>query len=710
MPCTWNIVAPPRPPGPRARLLSLAAAVGVALAAAPAAETFADDAAELEQLEVTAQRLPRDLLETPAALSVVDALDAGQGRQHLQLDESLNRVPGVYLQNRYNFAQNVRLSVRGFGARAPFGIRGVRVLVDEIPETTPDGQSQVDMIDLLSVQRIEVLRGPNSALYGNATGGVVNIATASGATAPGLALSAMTGSYGFRRGAAQAGGVQGPWDWHVSAWQMDYDGYRQQSRARKSLLRSKVSYDFSDRNRLTGVFTYLDAPTSQDPGGLTADQVAADRRQPNLFSARFDAGQEVEQWRLGLVWDSTLAHGGQLRTRAFYTQRDFVQQLPFPGASIVGFDREFYGTGVQYTHDVTVGGRRLSYTAGLDAEQQRDDRDRFRREFDASFGPRVLDQVERAGFIAAYTQGDLALTERLTATAGARFDRIRFRIDDRFQAEGLDLSGRRNFSETSVTGGLSYALAPSHQVYAVAATAFETPTFTEFANPTGSAGFNPDLAPQEATSVELGLRGRQSRLQYEAAVHLTRVRNELTPFQLEGSADERIFFRNAGRTRRNGAELGLRWQATDTLSLAGSYTWSDFDYRRFEDAQGRRFDGNRLPGIPRQTLFGELAWRDDKGRFAIVDVFSAGSVYTDNANLTEVGGYAVINLRAGLNSAWHGWEVETFVALNNATDREIFSNIRINDANGRFYEPAPGRNWFAGISVRPPLGGRQARR
>lgn len=695
---------PPR--GVLALMRQLPLAVAAACAGGLPLQALAADDKTLEQIEVTAQRLARDLLETPGALSVVDALDAGQARQHLQLDESLNRVPGVFLQNRYNFAQNVRLSVRGFGARAPFGIRGVRVMVDGLPETTPDGQSQVDMIDLLSVQRIEVLRGPNSALYGNATGGVVSIETASGDSAPGLALSAVAGSHGFQRAALQAGGADGDWRWHVSAWHMDYDGYREQSRARKALLRSKVSYTLNAQNELTALFSWLDGPTSQDPGGLTAAQVAENRRQPNLFSARFDAGQDVEQWRVGLIWDSQMAHGGQLRARGFYTRRDFLQQLPFPGASIVGFDRTFYGTGIQYTHDVLLAGRPLTYTAGLDAEQQRDDRDRFIRAFDASFGPRVLDQVERAGFIAGFAQADLSLTERLTATAGARFDRIRFRIDDRFQAGGLDLSGRRNFSETSFTGGLSWALAASHQLYAVAGTAFETPTFTEFANPAGTAGFNPELEPQEATSVELGLRGREGRLQYEAAVHVTRVRNELTPFQLEGSADERIFFRNAGRTRRNGAELGVRWQATDTLALAASTTWSAFEYRRFEDAAGNRFDGNRLPGIPRQTLFAELAWRDGQGRFAIVDLYTASALYTENANVTEVGGYAVVNLRAGLSSSWSGWEVETFVALNNATDREYFSNIRINDANGRFYEPAPERNWFAGITVRPPLGRR----
>ncbi len=682
------------------------AAAGAALAAMaglgslPAA---ADGGAEVETIEVTAQRLSRDLLGTPAALSVVDALDAGQARQNLQLDEALNRVPGVYLQNRYNFAQNVRLSIRGFGSRAPFGIRGVRVIVDGLPETTPDGQSQVDAIDLLSVDRIEVLRGPNSALYGNATGGVVNIHTASGEDTPELALSGVGGSYGFRRAAVQAGGRHGDWHGHFSAWHMDYDGYREQSRARKSLVRGRVGYDISDRSTLTALFTYLHAPTSEDPGGLTAAQVADDRRQANMFSRNLDAGQDVDQWRLGLVWDNEFRHGGELLARAFYTQRDFRQQLPFPGASIVGFDRDFYGVGVQYANEVAVGALPLRYIAGVDAEQQRDDRDRFRREFDGSFGPRALDQVERAGFVAGYLQGDLDLTERLTVTAGARFDRLRFRIDDRFQAADIDLSGRRNFSETSLTAGLSYALDERHRVYVVGGTAFETPTFTEFANPVGTGGFNPELSPQEAESLELGMRGRTGTLEYEAALHFTRVRNELTPFQLEDSTDERTFFRNAGRTQRNGVEFGARWQATETLSVAGSYTWSDFEYRHFEDAAGNRFDGNRLPGIPRQTMFGELAWRDAQGRFAIVDVFAADSLYTENANTTEVGGYAVWNARAGMIHAWNGWEVETFVAVNNLLDREYFSNIRINDANGRFYEPAPERNWFAGFKVRPPF-------
>ncbi len=674
---------------------------GGSLAAQAAAPPTGEAAETLAPIQVTAPRLTRDWLDTPSAITTVATEDIQQGRQHLQLDESLNRVPGVYFQNRYNFAQDIRMSIRGFGARAPFGIRGVRLMMDGFPETTPDGQSQVDAIDLLSVRDIEVLRGPHSALYGNATGGVLNITTEPGGPETTASARGELGSYGFQRTALQGGGQEGPWNYHLSAWHLDYEGYRDQSEARKSLVRANVGHQLNERTRVTGVFHYLDAPKTEDPGGLTRDEVRADRRAARDDALTLDAGQDVSQYRVGLALEHELNARDEVSARAFYTRREFEQQLPFlfpdPSESLVGYDRDFYGIGTQYTGQRDLGALPVVFTTGVDAEQQQDARERY-ESGSAGRGDQVQDQVEKAATVAGYLQGDLLLTDRWTLTLGTRFDRMRFSIDDRLGTGDDDRSGRRTFNEWSHSAGLSYAFHPDHRVYANVGTAFETPTFTEFADPEGS-GFNPNVDPQEALSWEVGVKGVWDHtVQYEASLYTARVKDELVPFEAESG---REFFRNAGRTRRHGLELGATWFATDQLSVSGAYTHNDFKYRRFEDDEGERFDGNRLPGLPRNTLFAEVAYRESEGVFAVADAYLVDSTYTDDANDTRVSGYGVVNARVGTRSRLGGWTVESFVAVNNLLNKEYFSNIRINADGGRYFDPAPERNVFAGITVRP---------
>ncbi|WP_051080098.1 TonB-dependent receptor [Thioalkalivibrio sp. ALM2T] len=684
-----------------------------ALLLSPALVHAEDEPRVLDPVEitVTAPRLATPLADLPAAVSRVDGRQATEGRQGLQLDEALNRVPGLFAQNRYNFAQDARISIRGFGSRAPFGVRGLRILQDGIPETTPDGQSQVDAIDLLNLRAIEVLRGPSAALYGNASGGVIAARTRDGRDPRGFGGGVLLGSYGYRRAEAVAEQDHGTHRYSLTAHDFAIDGYREQSTAEKRYLRLHTASEL-EAGTLNVHLRYLDAPRTDDPGGLTREEMREDRRAAAPLATALDSTQSAEQLTTGLQWEQPLA-GGELRLGGFWTQRDYAQQLPFPGDSRVAYERDFFGVNAQYERD--VGATRV--LTGIDLEEQRDDRTRrcsAGRLFDRDGGEcsadpvdpmsdLALDQRERARSRGVFVQTDTALGSDWNLVAGARHDRIRMSIDDHFVERSddgddvTDRSGRRTFDETSGMAGLIWHFRPEYRAYVNVATNFETPTFTEFANPEGGGGFNPEVDPQRARSIEVGIRRENPQLSWEASVYATRVRDELSPYQREGQGD-RTFYTNAGRTARDGVELSADWRVNSQWTLGAAVSLNRFRFREFEDVDGVRHDGNRMPGLPREQLFVEADWRDGPW-FVTVDALHVGSRYADNANTERVGPQTTLNLRAGRFWQQGDTRAEAFVAANNLLDADNVDNIRINDGNRRYYEPAPDLTLMAGMRL-----------
>ncbi len=646
--------------------------------------------------------MERDPLVTPAASDRVDREQVRRGHERVQLEESLNRTPGFFFQNRYNFAQNQRISTRGFGARAPFGVRGIRIRVDGFPETLPDGQSQVDMIDLDSVSRIETIRGPSSVLYGNATGGVIDVTTMDGAERESLAdASVEFGRHGYRKFALSGGDSDGPWRYHASGSQLTFDGYRDQSEVRKTLANLKATREFAGERELTTVLSAVELPLAEDPGGLTAEEVASDRRQAAPAAEALGAGQEVRQQRLGFTWEDASSLSGELTARFFYTNRDFWQQLPFPAPdagveldSQIEFDRDFFGTGVEYRDGAMLAALPVDYIVGAEIDRQIDDRVRRNVSPDGEVGERTVDERQQATAAGVFAQTDIGLAPTVDLTLGARLDRVRFRIEDDL-TDGEDFSGKQRFTEPSQMVALGWSWAEQQRLYATVGTAFETPTFTEFANPEGGGGFNEDLEPAFAVNREVGARGRATpRLNYDVAVFSVRVRDEIV---VKDDGEQRDFFENAAETRREGVEFGLQHFTTESLTLAGSYTWADYRFRDFTASDGERFDDNRLPGLPRDELFVEADWRLGD-TFFIVDARHVGGVYADNANEVEVDSYNLVNARVGRQwQAQTGEALEAWVGIDNLFGEEYADNVRINDANGRFFEPAPERMARVGV-------------
>lgn len=655
---------------------------------------------ELQDITVESTRVDESQYEVPAAIGSVDQDDIQLGTQQLGLDESLNKIPGIFFQNRYNFSQDLRVSIRGFGARAAFGIRGVKIFQDGIPSTLPDGQGGVDDIDLGSAKRIEVTRSPISSLYGSSSGGAINIYTEDGPETPFIEGTIMAGEHGFNKEQVKTGGQTGNLNYFLNASHLQLDGYRDFSENELSLINSKFKYDFTPNTNLTVILNAVNSPISQDPGGVTLADAMADRRAARGLNVSVDAGEEFDQQKAGFILEHKINDNHKLRLRNYYVWKDFRNRLPlFPNGHRVEFDRFFFGGGGDYTYTDTLFGHANRTIVGFDIDKQDDDRLRW-NDATAPAGSLFLDQNEEVTSYGIYVQNETALTENIELTLGLRYDDVQFDVTDNYLSDARDDSGSLSFDELTPRVSLLWSPIQAVNVYATYSTSFETPTTTEL-RPTSAnaAGFNTGLDAQTADNYEIGVKGLlPGQISYDVAIYHIDVENELVPRE-DNTGWE--FFENAGSSTRDGVEAAFSYQPSFIKGLTASvaYTYSNFEYDQFEN-----FSGNAIPGVPEHQFFAELSYYHASGAYAVFDVLHVGSLYANDTNTEQVDNYNVANLRAGIDGQFGDWEISPFIGINNIFDEEYFSNIRLNAFGGRYYEAAPVRNMYAGITMRYNFG------
>jgi iron complex outermembrane receptor protein len=645
----------------------------------------------LDEIVVTATRMESSVRDVARSVSVVNKERIQNATQQLGLDEALAVVPGLYIQNRHNFAGDLRVAMRGFGARSSFGIRGIRIFVDGIPETLPDGQSGVDSIDLGSAQSIEVLRGPASSLYGNSSGGVIAVRSELGDTEPYTEGRIAGGEFGYLQYGLKSAGQFHSTDYLLNISRTELDGYRDHSEFRGTQLNGRLGIPIGENDRLLVAANFADQPKAQDPGGINAAQAAQDPSSARDRNVQFDAGEVVEQQRIGFVYERE-RDSGTLTLRNYYLWRDFANKLPFTGGGSVDLDRFFYGVGAQYSlGEVLPDGAALTF--GFDYDKQDDDRQRFDNN-DGVLGDQAFDQNEQVESTGVYVQGEYRFDEAWTLQAGLRYDEVSYDVRDRFLADG-DNSGTLDFDEVSPSIGLNYKF-ESGVVFASYSSGFETPTTTELANPDASGGFNSSLKPQTADNYEIGYKASTDNLFYELSLFQIDLKDELIPFELP-AFPSRTFYSNAGSSDRRGLEAAISWQHESGLGIDASYTWSDFEFENFVDENGNDFSGNTLPGLPEQFGYLGFTYATDTGFYGVLEGIYSGDLYANNANSVNVSSYFVSNLRFSIDINRGNWLFRTYAGINNLFDESYNDNIRINAFAGRYFEPAPGRHVYVGV-------------
>lgn len=673
------------------RLVPFAAAAALSAAAAARAA----DPAAVDHIVVTAGRSARPLAEVPAALSAVDRRELEDGRATISLDESLTRVPGLLVQSSGNFAQDLRLQIRGFGTRAAFGIREIKVLVDGLPETLADGQTQLDTIDLGAIDRIEVLRRPAAALYGNASGGVIQLFTTEGPDEPWADVRVLGGSFDRQKYQLRGGGRSGPWKLFAQAARFTTDGHREHSAARSTNANLRLRRDLGRRSDLSLLVSAVDAPRAEDPGALTRADADANPGAARPLNVALDAGEEVRELRAGLVLRHAGA-AGRLDAWAYGVARDFENRLAVPaeqGAGVVAFQRLAPGAGVQFERPWSLLGQEQTVLAGVDVQHQDDDRTRHTNVAGAR-GTLLLAQRERVTGAGAFLQNTTRFGDAVELFAGGRYDVVRFDVDVDYDASGVPPSGRRTLDAWSPVGGVRWqALAPL-SLFASVSTAFQTPTTTELAAPDGG-GFDPDLEPQTSLGGEVGARLRHEGIELGLAGFVLRVEDQILRFESESGRDA---YRNAGRSRRFGAEADWRWFAGSGFTWSGALTWIDTEFRDYVTPAGD-FAGNEEPGTPSWQVFQEVRWDHRAGGFAAFEAFWVDDLWVDDANRVRSDGYALLGLRAGWAIERGGWRIAPFAAATNLLDQRYDGTVRLNALGGRYFEPGPGRAFLLGLEV-----------
>lgn len=682
----------------------------------PAALSTSAYAADNEQtMIVSATPQTVSELDSPAAVSVVQGDDIRQAAPRVNLSESLNSVPGLQVQNRQNYAQDLQLSIRGFGSRSTYGVRGIRLYVDGIPATMPDGQGQTSNIDLNSVESIDVLRGPFSALYGNASGGVMNVTTQTGREPATLEASSYYGSFGSWRYGLKATGAMGDGthagdvDYTVSSTRFVTHGYRDRSGARKNLANAKLGVRIDDASKLSLIFNSVDIKAN-DAGGLTESEWHDNPRQ-SPRAQQYDTRKTIKQTQAGLRYErqmssqddfSVMMYAGERETTQYQSIPRAPQLNPTHAGGVIDLTRHYQGIDTRWTHRGELGVP-VTFTGGLNYENMSEERKGYENfVMDGTtpvYGEKGnLRRNERNLMwnVDPYLQTAWQLTDKLSMDAGVRYSSVWFDSNDHYiTARNGDDSGEASYHKWLPAASLKYAMTEAWNVYAAAGRGFETPTINELSyRADGKTGLNFALKPSTNDTVEIGSKTRIGNGLLTAALFRTDTDNEIVT---DTSSGGRTTYKNAGKTRRQGAELSLDQQFAGNWRAKLAWTYLDATYRS-EVCDGG-CNGNRIPGIARNMGFASLGWLPDQGWYAGADVRYMSDIMANDENSAKAPSYTITGLNTGYKFSYGNWMMDVFGRVDNLFDRHYVGSVIVNEGNNRYYEPAPGRNYGVGLSV-----------
>lgn len=679
------------------------------------AEDLTQDVTVLPTLHVEATRTDTTYLQTPASVFRIDAPQVDTSSQ-VNLTEVVKGVPSLQIRNRENYAQDLQLSMRGFGARSTFGVRGIRLYVDGIPATMPDGQGQTSNIDLSSLDHVEVLTGPFSSLYGNSSGGTILTSTKEGQGKDSIELSYSGGSHDkSRAGLVLQGGAKGANEpsYVISSSYFDTDGYREHSGAEKVLNNAKLSWNLDDGSKINWVTNYVKIH-ADDPGGLTRADWENNPKQVVQNVLDYNARKEIDQIQTGLTWSKPINDQHELYAMTYMGQRQVTQyqsipdtvqrnpNTPYQAGGVIDFKRNYYGADFRWTGKELLPNTTLSVGVALDA--MKEDRQGYQNFNDTGDkgvkGALRRDEDNTLWNIDPYLQASWQFLPTWRLDTGVRYSNVHYKSKD-YYIVGLngDNSGKTSYEEVLPSVALSWQITPEVLVYASYAKGFETPTFTEMAYPAQGGASTLDLKPSTSDTYETGLKSQNQLGDFTLAVFQTKTKNDIVSAE---SFAGRSTFRNADKTLREGVEFAWNKKLWRDLTAIASYTYLDATFDSTVPAAGKISEipeGNAIPGIAKKQAYASLAWQPSHGLYGGVEVQYMDKVYVNDTNSDAAPSYSVTSANVGYAWVMGDWKVNSFARVDNLFDKNYAGSVIVNDGNGRYFEPADGRNWSAGLRV-----------
>ena len=673
---------------------------------------LADTGEELATIVVTATRAPQSSEELPVSIDRIDTQAITRGQMQVNLSETLDTIPGLSAQNRQNYAQDLQLSVRGFGARSQFGVRGVRLYSDGIPGTMPDGQGQFSQFDLGSAQHIEVLRGPFSALYGNSSGGVISVFTEDGKPGFGLTGTVEAGSLATQRYALKADGDNGYVNYVLDASHFHTDGYRDHSEAERNLFNGKVRFDLDSASRLTLIANVITTPFNQDPLGLTRAQLAIDPTQAGVNAVAYNSRKSLNQEQVGAIYDRDLSSSDTLQATVYAGHRATTQFQAIPASTegspnnpggVIDLNRFFAGIDLHITDRREVLGGPLQWTAGVSYDNLEEHRQGFTNFIGSELGVEgALRRHEnnRVYDVDEYLQGQWDPIDRWRVVAGVRNSVVQVSDHNLMPVSGNPDTGVR-YSATNPVAGIVFRAAPLLHLYGSYGRGFETPTLNDLAyrSTDGSIpGLNLGLKPARSDNYELGIKAGNQQLHANLAGFYVQTQDELA---VQANAAGRSVYENIGETERKGAEAGIDASLGAGFSSRLAYTYINAvttqPYTTCVGAPCHGLvipSGNHLPAVPEDQLYAALNWDyGPRGFTATLEVITRAEIFADDRNSQAAGPYTIANLRFGLDQQSSRWHFTEFARIDNIANRAYVGSVIVNETNMRFFEPEPGRSF-----------------
>jgi iron complex outermembrane receptor protein len=696
-------------------LTGLSGGAALAQDALPAAATT------LPAVQVNASRLDIPPFDIPAALSVVKVEPSDGGQAGVNLSEALVGIPGILARDRQNYAQDEQISIRGFGARSTFGVRSIRIFMDGIPSTLPDGQGQVSQFNLDSADRVEVLRGPFSVLYGNAAGGVVQLWSADGTAVPQTTIGLYGGSYDSFKYGVDTRGIVGPVNYNIAASEFLTGGYRAHSRVRRESDNAKFGIDLGRQRKLTLVFNRFYQPNAQDPLGLTRAQVNADPRQATAVADIFNTRKSAQQNQLGAIYEQQMESGDQFRLMGYYGYRRIEQYLSIPpgpqknplqSGGVVSPNTNYGGMDARWTHRGELAGRAYEVVLGASGDYQIQHRTGYENFIGGTLGVQGRlrrNENDNVNNVAEYAQWYWHFAERWSVLLGLRNDQVRFSEHDFYiTAKNPDDSGHVQYSATTPVAGLQFRPSDNLRLYASYGKGFETPSYNELGyRSDGQAGLAFNLRPARSRNLEAGVKWQLTHvLEFDAAAFRSDTSDELS---VATNQNGRATYQNVGNTRRQGIELSLGGELGKSWRLNAGFTHLQARFRSgFFTCTGTPCSvaatpvaaGSAIPGVPEN--YGSLrlehgtsiGWREG------VTFSGVGAVSVNDINSQRAAGYGLVDLDVSYGIALGASsQLQLSARLDNLADRRYIGSVIVNDGNGRYFEPGPARSVMLGARL-----------